>query len=41
MFVYGNKKMEKKALMRKYYLCRDLKTNRLYRCHPLMRVSLI
>lgn len=40
VFVYGNKKMEKKSLMRKYYLCKELKTNKLYRCHPLMKVSL-
>jgi hypothetical protein len=41
VFLYGNKRMEKQALMRKYYLCKDLKTNKLYRCHPLMKVSLV
>jgi hypothetical protein len=41
VFLYGDKKMEKQSLMRKYYLCRDLKTNKLYRCHPLMKVSLV
>jgi hypothetical protein len=41
VFLYGNKKMEKQAFLRKYYLCKDLKTNRMYRCHPLMKVSLI
>jgi len=40
VFLFGNKKMEKQTLMRKYYLCKDLKTNKLYRCHPLMKVSL-
>jgi hypothetical protein len=41
VFLYGDKKMEKQALMRKYYLCRDIKTRKTYRCHPLMKVSLI
>ena len=41
MFLHGNKRMEKKSLMRKYYLCKDVRTNRLYRCHPLMKVSLV
>jgi hypothetical protein len=41
VFLYGNKKMKKQSLMRKYYLCRDLNTNKLYRCHPLMKVSLV
>jgi len=40
VFLFGNKKMEKQTLIRKYYLCKDLKTNKLYRCHPLMKVSL-
>ena len=41
VFLYGNKKMEKQTLIRKYYLCKDLKTNKLYRCHPLMEVSVV
>ncbi len=41
VFLHGDKKMEKKSLIRKYYLCKDLKTNKLYRCHPLMKVSLV
>jgi len=40
VFFYGNKKMKKQTLIRKYYLCKELKTNRLYRCHPLMQISL-
>ena len=40
IFTFGNKKMEKQTLIRKYYLCKDLKNNKLYRCHPLMKVSL-
>ena len=40
VFSFGNKKMEKQKLIRKYYLCKELKTNKLYRCHPLMQVSL-
>jgi len=40
VFLFGNKKMEKQMLIRKYYLCKELKTNKLYRCHPLMKVSL-
>ena len=40
VFLFGDKKMEKQKLIRKYYLCKELKTNKLYRCHPLMRVSL-
>jgi len=41
IFLFGNKKMEKQTLIRKYYLCKELKTNKLYRCHPLMSVSLL
>ncbi|MDR1181603.1 MAG: SprT-like domain-containing protein [Bacteroidales bacterium] len=41
VFLYAGKKMEKQSLLRKYYLCRDLKTNKLYRCHPLMKVSVL
>ena len=40
LFMLENKKMEKLSLIRKYYLCKELKTNKLYRCHPLMKVSL-
>jgi hypothetical protein len=40
VFLFGNKKMEKQTLIRKYYLCKELKTNKLYRCHPLMKVRL-
>jgi len=40
VFLFGNKKMEKQTLIRKYYLCKELKTNKLYRCHPLMKVNL-
>jgi hypothetical protein len=41
VFLFGNKKMEKQSLIRKYYLCKELKTNKLYRCHPLMKVRLV
>jgi hypothetical protein len=41
VFLYGDKKMKKQSLMRKYYLCRDIRTNKSYRCHPLMKVSLV
>ena len=41
IFLFGNKKMEKQTLIRKYYLCKELKTNKLYRCHPLMKVRLV
>jgi hypothetical protein len=41
IFQFGNKKMEKQTLIRKYYMCKDLETNKLYRCHPLMKVSVI
>ena len=41
IFLFGNKKMEKQTLIRKYYMCKDLKTNKLYRCHPLMKVSVV
>ena len=41
LFWFGNKKMKKQTLIRKYYLCKDLKTNKMYRCHPLMEVSLV
>ena len=40
MFLFGNKKMKKQTLIKKYYLCKDLTTKKLYRCHPLMEVSL-
>ncbi|MDR1879252.1 MAG: SprT-like domain-containing protein [Bacteroidales bacterium] len=41
VFSYGTKIMEKKQLRRKYYLCRDVNTNRLYTFHPLVKVDLI
>jgi hypothetical protein len=41
IFLFGNKKMEKQTLIRKYYLCKELKTNKLYHCHPLMKVNLV
>jgi hypothetical protein len=40
VFLHGERLMEKKQLMRKYYVCRDIKTNKLYRCHPLLKVVL-
>ncbi|MDR1792857.1 MAG: SprT-like domain-containing protein [Bacteroidales bacterium] len=39
VFVHDKKLMRKEKLLRKYYLCKELSTNKLYRCHPLMRVE--
>lgn len=41
VFLHDGKYMEKQKLLRKYYLCKDLKTKRMYRCHPLLKVKLI
>ena len=41
VFLHENKYMEKQKLLRKYYLCKDIKTKRLYRCHPLLKVQTI
>lgn len=41
VFLYDGKYMEKQKLLRKYYLCKDLKTKRMYRCHPLLEVEIV
>ena len=38
VFLHGGKQMKKQKLLRKYYLCVDVNTKRLYRCHPLLKV---
>ena len=40
VFLHEGKYMEKQKLLSKYFLCKDVKTKRLYRCHPLMKVFL-
>ncbi|MDR0368677.1 MAG: SprT-like domain-containing protein [Bacteroidales bacterium] len=40
VFLHEGKCMEKQKLLRKYYLCKDLKTKKMYRCHPLLEVCL-
>ncbi len=41
VFLHDGKYMEKQKLLRKYYLCKDLKTKRMYRCHPLLKVEVV
>ena len=41
VFLHDGKYMEKQKLLRKYYLCKDLKTKRMYRCHPLLEVEVM
>lgn len=38
LFMCYNKVFVKQKLLRKYFLCKDLKTNRYYRYHPLAKV---
>ena len=40
VFLHDGKQMKKQKLLRKYYLCIDVKTKRLYRCHPLLKVDI-
>ena len=40
VFLHDGKYMEKQKLLRKYYLCKDMKTKKMYRCHPLLKVYL-
>jgi len=41
VFLHDGKQMKKQKLLRKYYLCIDIKTKHLYRCHPLLKVYLM
>jgi hypothetical protein len=41
VFLHNGKIFRKGELLRKYILCKNLNNKKMYRCHPLMMVSLI
>lgn len=40
-FMHNHKTFIKQKQLRKYFLCKELKTNRMYRYHPLAKVKLV
>ncbi|MDY0015980.1 MAG: SprT-like domain-containing protein [Bacteroidales bacterium] len=40
IFMYNQRKFVKQKLLRKYYLCKELNTNKMYKYHPLAKVCI-